>query len=681
MPHYNTEDIRNIALVGHAGSGKTTLAEALLATAGAINNPGSVDKGNTVSDFEAEERDFHHSLGIGLLHTDHQGVHVNLVDTPGYPDFIGQTLSVLPAVETIALVVNAQNGLETTARRLFDWARQLHLCRLIIVNKIDGEDVDLPGLLEQIQDAFGKECLPINLPAEGGRSVVDCFFQPSGEADFSSVADAHTALVDQVVEVDEELMALYLEQGEEISPEQLHDPFEEALREGHLMPVCFTSATEGVGMKELLDVFERLMPNPAEGNPHPFLTEDDQGVREIHPAPDPNKHVLAHVFKVAYDPFVGKLSAFRIHQGTITKDTQLFVGDRRKAFKVGHLFKFQGKDHPEIERGIPGDICAVAKVEEIDRDAILHDSHDEDNVRFQLLNLPTPVFGLAIRPKSRGDEQKLSDALHKLTDEDPCLVVEHNVSTNETVLRGLGELHLRIALQKLTQRFNVEVDTQPPKIAYRETITQPAEGHHRHKKQSGGAGQFGEVFLRIEPLEAGGGFEFVNAVVGGAIPGQFIPAVEKGVRQVMTEGAIAGYPMQDIRVTVYDGKFHSVDSNEVSFVMASRKAFVEACSRAKPLLLEPIMTVAVAAPQDKMGDISGDLSTRRGRITDTRSEADGSLTVTAQVPLAELEDYQSRLKSMTGGEGSFTMELAGYEPVPANVQQQIVAAYKPHEDN
>jgi len=677
MSAYTTEDIRNIALTGHAGSGKTTLAEAILLHCGAIAHKGSVEEGNTVSDHDPLEKSHQHSVSASIMSLQHADRQINLIDTPGYPDFLGNTLSTLPAVETVAVVINAQNGIETLTRQMMRRAAEAGCCRMIIVNKIDAERTDLGALLAQIQEAFGSECLPLNLPAQGGTQVVDCFFNPAGESDFSSVGEVHTQLVDQVVEVDEALMELYLEQGE-IAPEQLHDPFEKALREGHIIPVCFVSARSETGIEALLDIIARLAPNPNEGNPHAFIEGDadaDAAV-ELELGAKATGPTVAHVFKVTFDPFVGKLSTFRVHQGEITKDSQLFVNDGRKAIKVGHLYQLLGKKQSEIERAIPGDICAVSKIEEIEWDSILHDSHDQDNVHSRPLHLPAPMAGLAITAERRGDEQKLSDGLNKLAGEDPCLTIERDSTTHETVLRGLGDLHLRLALEKLTERFNVQASTRTPSIPYRETINVPAEGHHRHKKQTGGAGQFGEVFLRIEPLERGTGFEFRDEVTGGVIPGGFIPAVEKGVRQALAEGAVAGYPIHDVRVAVYDGKHHPVDSNEVSFVVAGRKAFIEAVLKARPSILEPIVELDVTAPEHSLGDLAGDLSARRGRINGTDAQPDGTSLISAQVPLAELEDYQSRLKSMTGGEGSFAMQFSHYDPVPPNVQQELHSQYQ-----
>lgn len=680
MDNLTKEEIRTLALVGHAGSGKTTLAEALLHRAGAIGAPGSIQRGSTVCDFDPLEREHQHSLYAALAHFDHGGARVHMIDTPGYPDFLGHALSALEAVETALIVVNAQTGVELTTTRMMEWAQARGLCRIVVINKIDAEGVDLAALVHQIQDAFGKECLPINLPATNGSRVVDCFFNPggdgaAGESDFSSVAQAHRALIDQVVEVNEAFMNRYLEQGD-IDAHELHEPFEQSLREGHLVPICFTSARSGAGIDELLDVVEHLLPTPAEGNPPQFLKGEGEQAQPFPTDPDPTKHVVAHVFKVSVDPFVGKLGVFRVHQGTVTRDSQLFVGDGRKPFKVGQLLMLRGKEHVAVDRLYPGDIGAVAKVEEIAFDSVLHDSHDEDHIHLVPADFPLPIFGLAVEAAKRGDEQRLWEVMQKLAAEDPCLNIEHVATTNETVVHGLGELHLRVLLQKLSSQYKLEVKTHPPRIAYRETITGKAEGHCRHKKQTGGAGQFGEVFLRIEPLARGKGFEFVDAVKGGVIPGQFIPAVEKGVQQVLQHGAIAGYPMQDLRVTVYDGKSHPVDSKEIAFVAAGRKAFLDAVAKARPIVLEPIVNIQINVPESNIGDVTGDLSSKRGHVGGTRGMAGGLIGVVGQIPLSELDGYGSRLKSYSGGQGSYSVEFSHYEQAPPNVQQTLMAQHK-----
>lgn len=677
MP-YSTEAIRTIALLGHTGSGKTSVAEALLHKSGKIASPGNLERGTTVCDFDPLERKYQHSLYSAITHLDYRDSRIHLIDTPGFPDFIGQSISALPAVETAAIVINAQNGIEMIASRMMDMARQRNMCRMIIINRIDAENVNLPALVARIQETFGKECLPINLPAAGGSKVVDCFFNPSGEADFSSVEAAHRALVDQVVEVDADLMALYLEQGE-IEPEQLHAPFEQALREGHLVPICFVSAKNGAGVQELLDVFVKLMPNPTEGNPPLFFRDDVNAPnrqKEIRAVPDPAQHVLAHVFKITVDPYIGKLALFRIHQGTVRRDSMLYIGDGRKPFKVSHLYLMQGKEQVEVQQAVPGDICAVAKVEEITFDAVLHDAAEDDHIHLLPPPFPQPIFGLAIEPKKRGDEQRMWEVLQKVTAEDPCLKVEHQAGTNETVLLGLGELHLRAALERMLEVYKLDVATHPPKIAYRETIASKSEGHFRHKKQTGGAGQFGEVFLRVEALPRGDGFDFVDAVKGGTIPGQFIPAVEKGIRQAMESGPLAGFPMQDVRVTVYDGKHHPVDSKEIAFVTAGRKAFIDAVMKAHPIVLEPIVNIEIVVPEETMGDITGDLTSRRGQITGMQTMQASTVVVSGQVPLSELNGYQSRLHSTTGGRGSYAVEFSHYDLVPPATQQRMVSQHK-----
>ncbi|WP_236202006.1 elongation factor G [Pseudomonas pseudonitroreducens] len=682
MSSYSVEQIRTVALVGHGDSGKTLLAEALLQHAGAIPSMGSLERGDTLCDSDPMEREYHHSLAAALAHFEHAGAHIRLVDTPGYPDFIGHALPALAAVETALVVVNAQNGIELSTRRMMDWAGERGLCRMLVVNKIDAERVDLPALLAGLRESFGKEVLPLNLPAGGGARVVDCFFNPDGEADFSSVAEAHQALVDQVVEVDEALMAHYLEEGE-VAPEALHEPFERALREGHLIPLCFVSARSGDGVPELADILARLAPNPCEGNPPLFLRTDDKG-RE-HPVtcqPDPKAHVLAHVFKVVIDPFVGRLAVFRVHQGTIRREMQLFAGDGRKPFKVGHLLRLQGKKHEEAPWLIPGDFGALTKVDELEYGVVLHDSHDEDHIHLKPLEFPEPMQGLAIEASRRGDEQRLAEILQRLQAEDPCVRLDYNASTQQTVLRGMGEMHLRYLLERMAGQYKLEVHTRAPAVPYRETASRVAEGHSRHKKQTGGAGQFGEVYLRVEPLPRGEGFAFVDAIKGGVIPGNFIPSVEKGVRSALTAGPLAGFPVEDVKVTVFDGKSHSVDSKDIAFQAAGRKAMLDALRNAGGVVLEPVMQIDVTTPEAHLGDITADLTGRRGQVLGTESLSTSVALVRGQVPLAELDGYANRLKSITAGQGLYNLSSSHYSAVPQDVQQRLSSGYKatPEED-
>ena len=675
MPSYSTADIRNVLLAGHGGSGKTTLVDAILFASGAVNRKASVTEGNSFSDYEKEEKEHGHSIYSSILHCDHQGKRINFIDTPGSPDLVGSALACLAAVETVAIVVNAQSGVEVVTRRIFEAAKERNLPRAIIVNKIDMPEVDLEGIVTRLQETFGHECLPINLPTGGGKKMVECLLNTEGESDFDSVKRCHAAILDQIVEMDEGLMEKYLG-GEEPDYAALHAPFEKAMDEGHLVPILFTDAKNNVGITELLDAIARHFPSPAEGNPRQFVSGEGADEKPFSYVIDADKPLLAHVFKVTTDPFVGKLAVFRVHQGKCSGNSQVFIGHSKKSIKLGHVFHLQGKDHHEADAIIAGDIGAVAKIEEIHTNDVLHDDHALDTVHLKSLPMPTPMYGLAITPKARGDESKISQMLQKLVEEDQTFKWQTDRQTHEVVIYGLGELHLRLVLERMKNR-GLQVDTKPPKIAYRETITSNAEGHHRHKKQTGGAGQFGEVFLKVEPKERGGGFEFADEIFGGAIPGQFVPAIEKGVREVLEQGAIAGYPIQDIKVVVYDGKHHPVDSKEVAFKTAGKYALIDAVKKAKPVLLEPIVNMEVTVPEDKVGTITGDLSGKRGRIQGQDFVGGGMAVVKAQAPLAEVMQYQSQLKSVTGGQGSFAMEFSHYEPVPPQVQAMIAAQYKP----
>ena len=663
MHQHTVNAIHNLAFIGQSGAGKTSLIKQLIS----LTQTNASLLSSTIEE----------TLDATPWYAEHEGTHVNLLDSPGYPDLSGRAMEVLTACDAAILVLNANRGVEFLSQQMMEAAKARNLCRMIVVNHIDGENQDLPALMASIQDTFGSECLPLNLPLPGGDGVADCFFTAESQQTLlGDVADAHEALVDQIVEVDEALMELYLEQGQNLDPEQLHDPFEAAMREGHLIPICFCSAHNKAGITLLAKVLRRLSPTPIEGNPPEFLKGEGDQAEPIQISQAPDDHVIAHVFKVMVDPYVGKLGIFRVYQGTIKPGMQLFVGDARKPFKVVHLYKVQGDQLEEINEAVPGDICAISKVDEIHYDSVLHDSHDEDHIHLKPLDMPPPMYGLALESKVQGQEQKLSDVLHKMEDADPSIRVEHRPRLNQTILWGLGEFHLRSILNTMAKDFNVEVNTAPPSIEYRETITDKSEGHHRHKKQTGGAGQFGEVFIRIEPLERGQGFEFVDAVVGGAIPGPFIPAVEKGVRQALEEGILTGAPIEDIRVTVYDGKHHSVDSKEIAFVSAGKKAFIEAFHAAKPVILEPIANLKIIAPELSMGDITGELSAKGGMISGTQALTSHRIEIEGQAPLRELGDFQTRLKSLTGGEGFFTMTFSHYSPIAYDVQTQMVAAHK-----
>lgn len=681
--------IRNILLAGHAGAGKTLLTERLLHAGGATSRMGAIEDGNTVSDWTDEAKKHGHSLSSSLVHYERNNTLVTLIDSPGLADFFGQAIAALPASGLVGVVIDAAKGIETNTRRIMSTAQQRNIPRMIVVNKIDDAQADLEALVEKLRDSFGNICVPVNLPTANRDGVVDVLGEnTSGDTLFSDVDTAHTRIVEQVVEVEDSLMAQYLEGGAaSLDRKAVHDAFERALREAHLVPICFVSAKTGAGAEALLDLIESQCPSPLETNPRTFEKLDDDGnlIESFQPKPDPASALLAHVFKVASDPFVGKLGIMKIHQGTLKVKEEVYFGDGRKPVRVNTLFRLQGKDHVDVSEAGPGDIVAVSKIDDIAFNVVVH-AHANEHLRLKPLPLPKPMYGLAVNLANHKDESKFGPAIAKLQAEDPCFVMDRVAATKETVLRGLGEMHLRVILERMKSQYGVELETHQPKIAYKETVTANAEGHHRHKKQSGGSGEFGEVYLRVAPLNGedteaahanGEHFLFVNATVGGSIPKQFMPAIEKGVRQALTEGAIAGYPIEGVKVEVYDGKYHAVDSKEVAFLKAGKRAFIDACRKAKPALLEPFVEVQVNAPAQYMGDITGDLSTRRGRVQDSMVDGE-SCTIRAVAPLGELQNYANELKSMTHGAGSYVMDYSHDERTPPNVQAEVVATYDPH---
>ena len=687
MPSRNASDIRNILLCGSGGGGKTTLVDRLLFATGAIKRMGSINEGNTVSDWAEEEKHHKHSLQPSVVHFDYEGHLVNLIDTPGKVDFVGHAIACFPACETIAVVVDATRGIDSMVRRMMNVAEQRKIPRMLIVNKMDEASTSqLEALTDQLRETFGNVCLPINLPTKARGDVINVFEHDGKDSnersDFSSVKEAHKRIVEQVIEVDDELTMQYLDAGDgNFDPEKLHVAFEKCLGEAHLVPICFVSAKSGAGVDDLLHIFASLCPSPLEVNPPEFVKREKEDGEEVewHAQPEPAGKLLAHVFRVVIDPFLGKIAIFRVHQGTLKAKSEILINDHKKPTKLGHVFILQGKDHVEEHEFGPGSICAIAKCDDLHLNDVIHESHDYDGVHLIPLPVPKPMFGLAIELKNYADETKFSAAMHKLISEDPCLVLERISATKQTVMRGMGELHLRIVLEKL-RKLGIDVITSTPKVAYKETITSISEGHHRHKKQTGGSGQFGEVYLRVEPLDdANSDFEFVNDTVGGSIPKQFIPAVEKGVRQVLSDGAIAGYPMKGIRVSVYDGKYHDVDSKEIAFVSAGKWAFIDAVQKARPVLMEPYALLEITAPSKYLGDLAGHISTKRGRVQSSDVLSGDQCMVKAIAPLSELQNYANELKSMTGGAGNFTMDYSHDERTPPQVQQQVIAAFKPHQ--
>jgi len=667
----NTNDIRNIVLLGHGGAGKTTLAEAILHKTGTINRLGSVDDKTSICDYYDEEKEHQHSIQSSIVHVQHAGKLINIIDTPGYPDFIGPAIKAIPAAETAVIVISAAAGIETNTRNLFKLATEASMPRLIVINKTDAENVDLPELIKNIQESFGSPCRCANLPAADKASVIDCIVNDTGDSPVMDVATAHTELIESVIEADDVLMESYLA-GEEISVEKIASVFVEALKTVTLIPIIFTNARKEIGVTELLDIIIKYTPSPIQAQARQL--KDGDKSTEI--KADPAGPLAGLVFRVGFDPRSNmKYSTIRIFGGTLKSDTNLLRNEEKKGIRPGHILKSQGGENSEIEAGVAGDIVTLAKIEELKIGDLIHDGKMAG--KFEVPVVPEPMFSLALEPATRGDEQKISAALDKLCEEDPCFKISRDMQTKELVASGLGDLHLRITLEMMQNRSKLSLTTKEPKIPYRETITAKAEGYYRHKKQTGGAGQFGEVYLRVEPAERNSDppLQFSWDIFGGSIPGQFEPAVHKGVNEVMQSGVVAGFPIQDINVSVYDGKHHPVDSKEVAFRAAGKGAFVDALQKAKPVLLEPIVNMEVTVPAENVGDITGDLSSKRGRVLGQDMLPGNFIVIKAQVPLAEVTQYTGQLKSVTGGRGSYSMSLSHYEIVPPNIQQQVVASY------
>jgi len=667
----NTSDIRNIVLLGHAGAGKTSLAEAILHKTGATNRLGSVDDKTSICDYYDEEKDHRHSIQSAVVYTEHAGKLINVIDTPGYPDFMGPAIPAIPAAETAVIVISAAAGIEINTRKYFGLATDAGKARIIVINKIDAENIDLAGLVNNIRESFGPQCRCANLPAGDNKSVVDCIENESGDSPVMDIAQAHTDLLESVIEADDELMEKYLG-GEEMPAENIASVFVKALNAGTVIPIVFTDARNEIGVLELLDIVAKYSPSPVQAKP----AELKDGEESTELKADPSAPLAGLVFRVGFDPRSNmKYSTIRIFSGTLKSDTNIVRNDERRTLRPGQPLKSQGGENNDIEQAVAGDMVTLAKVEELAIGDLIHDGSRSG--KFQLPPVPEPMFALSLEPATRGDEQKIGVALSKLCDEDICFKVVREQQTNELVINGLGDLHLRVVLEKMQSRFKLSVNTKQPKIPYRETISAKAEGHYRHKKQTGGAGQFGEVFLRVEPAERDSdpSLQWSWDIFGASIPGQFEPAVHKGVNDVMQAGVVAGYPLQDIAVSVYDGKHHPVDSKEVAFRAAGKGAFTDAIKNAKPVLLEPIVNIEITVPADNIGDIAGDIAGKRGRVLGQEMLAGNMLVIKAHVPLAEVTQYSSQLKSVTGGQGSYSMSFSHYEPVPANVQQQIVAAH------
>ena len=672
MAEVQTEAIRNVVLVGNSGAGKTQLAEAMLHAAGATTRLGTPQEGNTVSDFEPEEKDRQTSIFTSVLNLKWKGVQINLLDAPGYADFIGSALWAMHATDTAVLVLSASAGVDIHSQRYFQLATEQKMVRLIVVNRSDAENVDLERVVTQIREAFGPQCRLMSVPVGQGpgfKGVIDAFAKTEGADALIDVASSHSDLVESIVEADESLMERYLG-DEKIAPEELSGAFTKALQMGTVVPILFASARKEIGVAEVLDLVAAYAPNPRQARPRAARKGAAADAPEVTLAGDPKGPLVAQVFKVVADPYVGKVSYLRVFSGTLLADSPARIGDDRRETKIGHILRVQGKETQSISQAVAGDIVGVAKVDELSIGRTV--SSGGEPLVMSEPKMPVPMYSLALQPKTRGDEQKISECLAKVLEEDTTLKTTRDRQTNELVVSGMGDIHLTTLLARLRRRYQLEVDTKPPKIPYRETISATADGHYRHKKQTGGAGQFGEVYVRVEPKERGAGFEFVDDTFGGSIPKQFLPAVEKGVREALEQGVIAGYPFSDVLVAATDGKSHPVDSKEVAFKIAGRMAFKDAVLKAKPVILEPYVNLAVTVPDEYLGSITGDLNSRRGRIMGMEAGAGGSQTIKVQVPLAEVAQYNTQLRSITGGQGTYTMEISHYEPVPPYVQQTII---------
>jgi elongation factor G len=696
MTKYNVEDIRNVALCGHGSTGKTTLVDTLLNVTNAVSHQGSVDDGTSTCDFDEEEKQHQYSIEASVVHFDHAGKHFHAIDTPGYPDFIGQAIGALRAADTAAVVVNAQAGIEVNTRRVFIEAGRAGVGRMVILSKMDSDNIDFPAVVRSIQELFGIECVLLNVPVGCGsefRGVASTLNPPDDTSGcVVDPTEIHESLIESIVEADDEVMERYLE-GAPPSNEELSRLITEAVAKGTLIPMVCVSAKTGVGVAELLDAMAMCALGPDKVSRKANSADGE----EVEVKPDPAGPLVAQVFKTRIDPFVQKLSFIRVYSGTLSKDSTVPAVGMRKGIKIAQLLHVQADQTDPVDEVGPGGIVAVTKVEELKTGTTL------GAVTMPPIEFPTPMVGLAASPKSRGDEAKLSGALGKVCQEDSTFRLDRDVQTKEMVITGMSELHLQIIRERLKRRDKVEVITKEPKIPYRETIQANAEGSYRHKKQTGGRGQFAEVHIRMWPLPKNvdveefatkdrfpqmkephyhgeDNFLWIDSIVSATIPGNFMPAVEKGFLERINRGVIAGYRVQDVCVEVHFGKHHEVDSSEQAFKTAASMVFRNVFQQARPALLEPIVKIEVTVPGDFVGDINSDMSGRRGRVLGMDSAGGGFQTVTAEVPLAEVTTYARSLSSLTGGQGSYALEFSHYDVVPGNVQQQIIQQAKLEEE-
>ena len=695
MAKVKVEDIRNVAICGHGSSGKTTLVDKMLVKTGAVNAQPSVDEGTSICDFDPEEKHHNYSIESTVVHFSHAGKHFNFIDTPGYPDFIGQTIGAMHGVDTALIAVDAHSGIEVNTRRVFNEAGKAGLGRMIVISKMDGENIDFPALIDSIRELWGNQCVLLNVPRGQGsdfRGVVSTLRVPEDTSGaLLDPQEIHEPLIESIIEVDEAMMERYFE-GQQPTDQELSQLIVRAVAEGSLIPILCCSSKLDHGVQELLDGLAMCGLSPADLPRQAFREEEAVSLE-----PRADGPLVAHVFKTRIDPFVQKLSFLRIHSGTLKRDQTVPATTARKGLKIGTLLRVQANETTAVDEAFPGDIVAVAKMEE------LHTGTTLGELAMPAVRFPTPMVGLAVSPKSRGDETKLSGALQKVADEDPTIRIDRDAQTKELVISGMSELHLTIIRERLQRRDKLEVETREPKIPFRETIQAPAEGSYRHKKQTGGRGQFGEVHIRMYPLPRGTDLEeyatkqrfpqmkshhydekhnflWVDSIVGGVIPGNFLPAIEKGFKERLVGGVIAGYQVQDLAVEVHFGKHHPVDSSETAFKTAARMAFRDVFQKASPCLLEPVVKMEITVPEANVGDVYSDMSSRGGRVQGSEAVGGNLQTIFVEIPLREVTTYNRTLSSMTGGQGSYTMDFSHYDVMPGNVQQEIMSKAKVQEE-
>jgi elongation factor G len=663
----DTSKVRTVAVVGHAASGKTSIIDLALFLAKAVPQKGSVARGNSAADNLAEEIERKTTIHAKPMYLQWEGHSVTLLDTPGAPDFVGETLAAIHAADAAIVVVDGVNGVDVGTRRVWKLLEAEHTPRLIFVSKLDKEHADFAKCVEQIQSVFGKNCIPFELPVgkEAAFSKV-INLRTTPEADVPAelkdqFSAAHQALEEAAAEQDDKLLEEYLG-GQSLTLDEITKGTHHGVAVGKIVPICCGSAEKELGVRQLLEAVTSLLPAPAEHSAIP--TEDGDTVE-----PKANAPFAGFVFKVTVDPYAGALAYLRVVSGTLKPDMDVLNTTKGGKERIPQLLRIQGKNQTQVAEAGPGEIVALAKLKDTHINQTLAESSKQ--VKFAPIHFPKPIQFSAVHPHTTKDEEKISMALHRLLEEDPTLHAERNPNTKELVLSGMGDTHLAIVVDVMKKKLGVNVDLSTPKVDYKETITSRAEGHHKHKKQSGGRGQYGEAYLKLAPMERGAGFQYVDEVVGGAIPRNFIPAVEKGCQEALLAGVVAGFPVVDVQATVYDGSYHDVDSNELSFKIAGLQAFKDAMQKARPVLLEPIMNITVFVPDQYMGDITGDLNHRRGRIM-TVDAADGLQAIKAQVPQSEIFKYASELRSMTSGRGSFEMEFSHFEQVPGNITQKVV---------